>query len=208
MGGNDMKSNPCIMMFTCSLSFSLTLAVGPQVRAQDQNVPHYKVDPFWPKELPNNWIMQGVPRIAVDKDDHIWIISRESDINTTAQLDAPENGAAQDPPTALCCKAAPAVLEFDAGGNLLKPGAVRATCRVGPKEESTRCSWINKEMCGLEEMTLAILSFNLRQTGNLCGILGTAHPPYPGTNEKITLSFKKTITSKLIILRRESQLLR
>jgi len=94
------------------------LAAGTAARAQD--VPRYKVDPLWPKELPNNWIIQGVPRIAIDKDDHVWVISREADIGTTAQLDAPENGAGQDPPTALCCKAAPAVLEFDAEGNLLK----------------------------------------------------------------------------------------
>lgn len=114
-----MHSKPWALMFISSLFFffSLALAIGPQVR---QDVPRYKVDPFWPKELPNNWIMQGVPRIAVDKNDHIWTISRDADINTTAQLDTAENGAAQDPPTALCCKAAPAVLEFDTEGNLLK----------------------------------------------------------------------------------------
>src|SRR4051812_16087764 len=85
----------------CILIFST-----PRLRAQD--VPQYKVDPFWPKQLPNNWILQGVPRLAIDKNDHVWVISRESDISTTAQLDAPENGAAQNPPTALCCKAPPA----------------------------------------------------------------------------------------------------
>ena len=107
-----------IKLFVLSFSCLLVSAVAPQSRAQD--VPRFKVDPYWPKELPNNWILQGVPRIAIDKNDHVWIISRESDINTTAQLDAPENGAGQDPPTAMCCKAAPAVLEFDAEGNLLK----------------------------------------------------------------------------------------
>jgi hypothetical protein len=112
------KTWPKALISSMGLCCLLALAAVPAARGQ--NVPRYKVDPFWPKELPNNWLLQGVPRLAVDKDDHIWIISREADINFTAQGDAPENGAAQDPPTALCCKAPPAVLEFDQEGNLLK----------------------------------------------------------------------------------------
>lgn len=39
---------------------------------QAQNVPVYKVDASWPKlPLPNKWMMQGVPTMVVDKDDHI-----------------------------------------------------------------------------------------------------------------------------------------
>jgi alpha-D-ribose 1-methylphosphonate 5-phosphate C-P lyase len=46
-----------------------------------QNVPVYKVDASWPKlPLPNKWMMQGVPTMVVDKDDHIWVISRPRDI--------------------------------------------------------------------------------------------------------------------------------
>jgi hypothetical protein len=117
-GHSKMNSKTRIQLLVLSLACLLAPAVVPRSQAQD--VPRFKVDPYWPKELPNNWILQGVPRIAIDKNDHVWIISRESDISTTAQLDAPENGAGQDPPTAMCCKAAPAVLEFDAEGKLLK----------------------------------------------------------------------------------------
>ena len=53
--------------------------------------PVYKVDPFWPKPLPNKWIMQGVPDLVVDKDDHIWVINRPRDIMPD------ESGAATRP---------------------------------------------------------------------------------------------------------------
>jgi len=48
----------------------LALAAALPVRAQDP--PIYKVDPFWPKPLPNKWSMQQIVDIYVDKDDHIW----------------------------------------------------------------------------------------------------------------------------------------
>ena len=82
---------------------------------QAQNVPVYKVDASWPKlPLPNKWMMQGVPTMVVDKDDHIWVISRPRDIT------ADESGAGRTPPRNDCCIAAPAILEFDTQGNLLK----------------------------------------------------------------------------------------
>jgi hypothetical protein len=39
-------------------------------------VPEFKVDPFWPKPLPENWMLGQVSGIAVDKDDRIWIVHR------------------------------------------------------------------------------------------------------------------------------------
>jgi DNA-binding beta-propeller fold protein YncE len=74
----------------------------------------FKVDPFWPKELPNNWIMGQVGGMAVDRHDHIWVLQRPS-LDTVDEL-----GAAQTPPWSLCCFAAPPVLVFDAQGNLLQ----------------------------------------------------------------------------------------
>jgi hypothetical protein len=79
-----------------------------------QDPPKYQVDPAWPKELPNNWIMGQVGGMAVDRHDHIWVLQRPG-------LDTPDElGAAQTPPRSLCCIAAPPVLEFDAQGNLLQ----------------------------------------------------------------------------------------
>jgi len=39
--------------------FGLGLAAVPPT-AHSQNPPKYKVDPFWPKPLPNKWSMQQI----------------------------------------------------------------------------------------------------------------------------------------------------
>ena len=97
-----------------AISISCLWFAANGVSKSTQGLPIYKVDPFWPKPLPNKWIMQGVPDLVVDKDDHIWVMNRPRDIMPD------ESGAATDPPRTDCCKAAPAVLEFDTEGNLIK----------------------------------------------------------------------------------------
>jgi hypothetical protein len=108
----------CASTVAISLSLLVWAAAGAQsketAKSTAKDVPVYKVDPFWPKPLPNKWIMQGVPTLVVDKDDHIWVMNRPRDINPD------ESGAATTPPRTDCCIAAPAVLEFDTEGNLLK----------------------------------------------------------------------------------------
>ncbi len=88
-------------------------AITPVPVARAQNPPTYKVDPFWPKPLPNKWIMQQVPTLTVDKDDHIWVFNRSRGIRPD------ENGASTKPPRTDCCIAGPSILEFDTEGNLL-----------------------------------------------------------------------------------------
>lgn len=74
------------------------------------------VDPFWPRPLPNHWILGSVTGVAVDAQDHVWIVHRGMD-SLTARTEA---GLATDPPTAeACCAPAPPVLEFDAAGMLV-----------------------------------------------------------------------------------------
>jgi DNA-binding beta-propeller fold protein YncE len=80
--------------------------------AAAQDVPRFQVEPFWPKPLPDNWILGQVSGIAVAPDDTIWIVHRP------ATLVDDEKGATLNPPATKCCKAAPAVLAFDAEGNL------------------------------------------------------------------------------------------
>ena len=73
----------------------------------------YQVDPFWPQELPNKWLLGQVIGVAVDSRDHVWIIHR-------GNLSNNERPADLDPPLAdECCSAAPPVLEFDPEGNLV-----------------------------------------------------------------------------------------
>ena len=99
------------------LTFAAMFACGmaqAQEPARADAVPQFQVEPFWPKPLPSNWILGQVAGIAVDKDDHIWIIHRPLTL-----LDD-EKGALKNPPETKCCTAAPPVLEFDAEGNLLR----------------------------------------------------------------------------------------
>ena len=37
------------------------------------SVPRFEVDPYWPKQLPNNWMLGGVGGILVDSHDNIWV---------------------------------------------------------------------------------------------------------------------------------------
>jgi DNA-binding beta-propeller fold protein YncE len=78
-----------------------------------QDAPTYRVDPFWPQELPNNWIMGQIGGLAVDREDHIWVLQRPAS-NTVDEI-----GASLTPPRSQCCIAAPPVLEFDKQGHLL-----------------------------------------------------------------------------------------
>ena len=81
--------------------------------AQGTMAPKFEVDPFWPKPLPNHWVMGMAIGVWVDADDHIWIVHRASTVDRTiSQL---QRGLGE------CCQAAPPVLEFDQAGNLLLP---------------------------------------------------------------------------------------
>lgn len=93
---------------------TLIVALASGILAAAQSAPRYQVDPSWPKQLPNNWIIGQVGGIAVDGQDHIWVFQRPRS-NTVDEL-----SAAQEPPLAECCKAAPSVMEFDTNGTLLR----------------------------------------------------------------------------------------
>jgi DNA-binding beta-propeller fold protein YncE len=97
--------------------------------AQADRVPRFQVDPFWPKPLPNNWLLGQVAGIAVDAEDHIWIVQRPG------SLTEDEAGAAQDPPRSDCCIPAPPVMEFDSEGNLLQAWGGPGTGFEWPENE-------------------------------------------------------------------------
>jgi hypothetical protein len=73
--------------------------------AQPLRVPTFEVDPFWPRPLPNRWILGAVVGVAVDARDHVWITHRP----TTLQPNE----------TRSIWRAAPPVLEFDSAGALV-----------------------------------------------------------------------------------------
>jgi DNA-binding beta-propeller fold protein YncE len=86
-------------------------AAAAQAQKQRAGVPRFEVDPFWPK-IPDKWLLGQVPGVAVDANDHVWIIQRPKS--------ADQQWAAANPPEAECCAPAPPVMEFDAAGNYVQ----------------------------------------------------------------------------------------
>ena len=82
-------------------ALTLGACLAATVRAQQPAAPAFQVDPAWPT-IPNNWVLGEVTSIAVDPQDHIWVLHRPRSI-----------------PEAQRANAAPPVLEFDAAGKLL-----------------------------------------------------------------------------------------
>jgi DNA-binding beta-propeller fold protein YncE len=89
--------------------------------AQVPKPPVYKVDPSFPKDLPDNLILGQVSGVSAAPDGTIWIIHRPRSLMDD------EKGAQKTPPETRCCIAAPPVLQFSRDGTLLKkwggPGA-------------------------------------------------------------------------------------
>src|SRR2546430_17474489 len=104
---------------------ALLIALGVGQRVLEQKVaaqakstvqaPRFEVDPYWPKPLPNHWLLGSTIGVDVDEQDHVWIIHRSS-----ATLNNDERALELNPPTAECCKGAPPVLSFDQAGYLVK----------------------------------------------------------------------------------------
>jgi len=74
------------------------------VRSVGEKTPKHKVDPSWPKRLPNGWLLGDIAGVAVDSRDRVWIVPR-----TRAEAGAPP------------------VMELDSDGNVIQawggPGA-------------------------------------------------------------------------------------
>src|SRR5690349_9822882 len=81
------------------------------VAAQAKTAPVFEVDPFWPKPLPNHWVLGSTIGVSVDAQDHVWIIHRPNSVD--------DNFKAADLKIGACCSVAPPVLEFDQAGNLV-----------------------------------------------------------------------------------------
>ncbi|MBM1169341.1 hypothetical protein [Microvirga arabica] len=89
--------------------------------AQGKEAPRFEVDPFWPKPMPNNWVLGQTIGVAVDSRDHIWIVHRGSDpaaLDNT-ELAVPITGNRAGQRVGECCNPSPPVMEFDQAGNLV-----------------------------------------------------------------------------------------
>ena len=127
----------------------------PRDHRSGAQAPEFEVDPSWPKELPNNWLIGQVGGIAVDRHDNIWILQRARTLTSdeagalgqfddaTNDEDVPINALGQPRPfgpIADCCIPAPAVMKFDPEGNLLDAWG-------GPADED----YLGSDKCREEE---------------------------------------------------------
>jgi hypothetical protein len=80
-----------------------------------EKIPEYALDSSWPKlPLPNQWALGLINGIHVDAKNHLWMFHSPELVPNYAR------GAAQTPPTGKCCVPAPAIIEFDEQGNVLR----------------------------------------------------------------------------------------
>ena len=96
-----------------ALAIALGIFCPPPSKAQN-NVPHYEVDPTWPKPLPNRWVTGEMGGVCADSQDHVFIAQR---VNDVGGMDGHLEGLTNDELNAG--QAAPPVIEFDAEGNVV-----------------------------------------------------------------------------------------
>jgi DNA-binding beta-propeller fold protein YncE len=72
--------------------------------------PQFKVDPFWPKPLPEKWVFGELGGVCTDAHDHIYVLSRGNLWTKEANIATP----------------APPVIEFDPDGNVVGSWGDRA----------------------------------------------------------------------------------
>jgi DNA-binding beta-propeller fold protein YncE len=108
-----LAGSVAVMLVVLGLSNPFPRLVTAQQPAHGL-APRFIVDPFWPKPLPNRWILGQVAGVAVDAQDHVWIVQRPK------SLSEDEKGATLSPPRNECCVPAPPVMEFDNEGNLIQ----------------------------------------------------------------------------------------
>ena len=99
----------------------LVLGVG-QSKLQKSSVaastdimaPHFLVDPYWPKPLPNMWAMGNTIGVEVDERDHVFIVHRNDASQFGGDTEIGLLGGVSE-----CCTPAPPIIEFDPAGNVV-----------------------------------------------------------------------------------------
>ena len=104
---------------TLLLAAAAVVALGHPLTGQSSStasrgVPSFKVDPSWPLEMPNKWILGAVTGVFVDAKQHVWVT------HLPETLTEEETSVEQKPPIGTCCVAAPPVIEFDQQGKVVQ----------------------------------------------------------------------------------------
>lgn len=109
---NIRASRTLTSLLLCAVALTL---VEPRAHGQAAAaVPVFKVDPSWPLEMPDKWILGAVTGVFVDAKQHVWVT------HLPETLTEEETSVQQKPPIGTCCVAAPPVVEFDAHGRVVQ----------------------------------------------------------------------------------------
>src|SRR6266849_928564 len=103
---------PNLLSALCVVAVLFAPGLFHSASAAERQVPRFEPDPYWPKNLPNNWMLGQVGGIFVDSHDHIWVTSRPRTLDDNDKYKAGNK--------ADCCVPSPAILEFDMAGNLIQ----------------------------------------------------------------------------------------
>src|SRR5215211_7087439 len=80
--GGGMKRNVWIGTAFLAVLGALLVAqgfLGRAAMAQAQGktqAPRFEVDPFWPKPMPNHWLLGNTIGVTVDSQDNVWLVHR------------------------------------------------------------------------------------------------------------------------------------
>jgi streptogramin lyase len=132
------KTSLLVITLACAAAIAVLQSRVIGQTAASAKVPTFKVDPSWPQEMPNHWIMGAVTGVFVDAKQHVWVTHLPEVLTEEELYEEPWNvvtpptpgrgGAAaaaaapKEKPVQMgtCCKAAPPVLEFDQQGKLIQ----------------------------------------------------------------------------------------
>jgi hypothetical protein len=114
-----------------TLAAVVAAPVTPRAPRPAPRIPQFEADPWWPKPLPDKWILGQVSGIAVDARDHVWILHRPRTLTER------EAGAVQKPPISQCCVPAPPVIELDTQGNVVRSWGGPGRGHYWPESEHT-----------------------------------------------------------------------
>ena len=81
-----MKRNVFIALAMVTLVGTLAIASCAMDGAADEgalraDAPMFEVDPFWPKPLPNHWVLGSAVGVGIDSQDNVYIIHRQAPLN-------------------------------------------------------------------------------------------------------------------------------
>jgi DNA-binding beta-propeller fold protein YncE len=113
-------------MLTCAVLFVVVSALAGAEQAKPA-APSFRVDPGWPLEMPDHWIMGAVTGVFVDAKQHVWVAHLPETLTEEELYEEPwkvgagvEAGKPKPVQLGTCCKAAPPILEFDPQGKLVQ----------------------------------------------------------------------------------------